>query len=80
MDRTEQPPKIYIGNSEFTEANTEATFDVTEILANAERFRVNADTGHQFLDVTFIPFRKGVNKFGKTHYAIIKDRIKTKEL
>ena len=80
MNKTEAPAKIYIGNSELEGDNKEATLDVMEILANAEHFRTNISTGHQFLDVTFLPFRKGTNKFGKTHYAIIKDRVKTKEL
>jgi len=76
---TEEAPKIFVGNAEITPTCFDITLDMTEILKQTSYYR-KASTGVSYLDIKLLPFRKGTNKFGKTHYAIIKNKKRKDEI
>lgn len=70
--------KIYVGNALIKPTRGSMTLDVTEILQHEEYFkRVNSSLGeipHYEVDLTILPFKKGINRFGNSHYVIIKNK------
>ncbi len=74
--KKEPKPKIFVGNARINELNSNISLDLTEIAKNPEYFHeitIN-DERHYEIDLTVIPFKNGVNKFGNTHYVIIKNK------
>lgn len=69
-------PKIYIGNARLSELNSTITINVTELAKYEAMFTQVTINGEQAYEVeaTLIPFKNGVNKFGNTHYLIIKNK------
>lgn len=70
------PPKIYVGNAKINEHHMSATLDLTVLVEQEEYFNVANIAGdeHFMVDVTLLPFKKGTNQFGNTHYIIIKNK------
>jgi len=74
--KKEPNPKIFVGNARINELNSNVSLDLTEIAKNDAYFHEITINGerHYEIDLTIIPFKQGVNKFGNTHYVIIKNK------
>lgn len=69
--------KIFVGNGRVTEAHSDLTIDITELAKYTEYFTtVETQDGevHYECSLTVLPFKKGVNRYGNTHYIIIKNK------
>ena len=74
--RTEAPEKVYVGNARIGEFSGHLTINISEVMSHADSFR-KATVGGKvtlFLDVTLLPFKDGKNRFGNTHYIILKNK------
>ena len=69
-------PKIFVGNARINELNSDVSLDLTAIANHLEYAReITIDNErHYEITLTVIPFKQGVNKFGNTHYVIIKNK------
>lgn len=71
-----KPTKIFVGNARINELNSDVSLDLTAIANHLEYARgitINNER-HYEITLTVIPFKQGVNKFGNTHYVIIKNK------
>lgn len=69
-------PKIFIGNARLSELNSTITINITELAKHEGCFTstlINGELAYE-CEATLIPFKNGVNKFGNTHYLIIKNK------
>lgn len=68
--------KIFVGNGRLSEMNSSITIDVTQLAKYPEYFKEITVDGeiHYEVEVTILPFQKGINKFGNSHYLIIKNK------
>ena len=69
-------PKIFVGNARINELNSDVSLDLTAIgkyIDLAHEITINGER-HYEITLTVIPFKQGVNKFGNTHYVIIKNK------
>jgi hypothetical protein len=74
--KNDTPEKIYVGNARLDSIHGSMTLNMTEILNNKSAFRIAEINGEEitFLNLTVLPFKKGKNRFGNTHYLIIKNQ------
>lgn len=71
-----KPTKIFVGNARINELNSDVSLDLTAIgkyIDLAHEITINGER-HYEITLTVIPFKQGVNKFGNTHYVIIKNK------
>lgn len=75
-DGIKKPVKIFVGSGLITDKASNITIDVTEILKHEGYFKQVSISGniHHEIDLTILPYRDGINKFGNSHYIIIKNR------
>jgi hypothetical protein len=70
--------KIYVGNALMKATKSSMTLDITEIMQHKEYFkRVHSTIDsipHYEVDLSILPFKKGINRFGNSHYIIIKNK------
>lgn len=68
--------KVYVGNGIITDATANISIDLTELAKYPTSFREIIYKGetHYTVDLTILPFKNGTNKFGNTHYIIIKNK------
>ena len=68
--------KIFVGNGLLSAKNSNITIDLTELAKHDTYFKeVNIGGNiHYEIDLTIIPYRDGINKFGNSHYIIIKNK------
>lgn len=75
--KEKQQQKIYVGNARIVDTKTiNFTINLSEIANYPNHYRsINISDANAYeIDLTAIPFKKGENKYGNTHYIIIKNK------